>query len=67
MLKPIPKSDNDIYIITDETTRLDKLALQYYKNSSYWWVIARANGIGFGYSVDIGKQIRIPARIESVI
>ena len=65
--RPIPISVNDVYIIADETTRLDKLALQYYNNSSYWWIIAKANGIGFGYSVDIGQQLRIPTRIESVI
>ena len=67
MNRPIPVSANDIYIISDETTRLDKLASQYYNNSSLWWIIAKANGIGFGYSVEIGIQLRIPRNIESVL
>lgn len=63
-LPVIPVSDNDIYITAHADTKLDVLAYEYYKNSSYWWLIARANNIGFGYSVPAGKQIRIPVNIE---
>lgn len=63
----IPIGDRDIYIVANETTTLDSLALKYYRDSTLWWVIARANGIGFGYSVEAGKQIRIPFSIERFV
>jgi hypothetical protein len=63
----IQKTSQDIYIIADETTRLDVLAYEYYRDASYWWIIARANNIGFGYSVEAGKQLRIPVHIERYI
>jgi len=63
----IPVSDSDIFITSNSETRLDILALEYYGNSSYWWVIAKANNIGFGYYVPFGEQIRIPAHIEKYL
>ena len=39
----IPLSSNDIYVITTIGDRYDTLANQYYKNSTYWWVISIAN------------------------
>ena len=51
----------DVYIIGQVGDRLDNLAFKYYQDSSYWWVIARANNIGKGdLVVPIGMQIRIP-------
>lgn len=68
VLEPIPVSDQDIYIIADETTKLDSLALKYYRDSRLWWVIAKANNLGKGgYSVKSGTQIRIPLSIERFI
>ena len=59
--KSIPKKDDDIYIITQETDRLDLLANEYYGDSRLWWIIANANNIN---SVNIGLeggiQLRIP-------
>lgn len=63
----IPVSNRDIYIVADQTTRLDVLAYEYYRNASYWWVIAKANNLGFGYYVTPGTQLRIPANIERYI
>ena len=59
---------NDIYIIGQVGDRLDNLAHKYYNKSSYWWIIARANNIGNGdLVVPIGKQLRIPQNVESII
>ena len=37
--KSIPKKDDDIYIITQETDRLDLLASQFYGDSTLWWIM----------------------------
>jgi hypothetical protein len=66
-LPVIQQTAQDIYIIANESTRLDVLAYEYYRDASYWWIIAKANNIGFGYSVEAGKQIRIPTNIERYI
>lgn len=59
---------DDIYIIGQVGDRLDNLAHKYYNKSSYWWIIARANNIGNGdLVVPIGKQLRIPQNVESII
>ena len=59
----IPRSEDDIYVITTIGDRYDTLAFQYYKDSSLWWVIANANGNADKGSLTppIGSQIRIPA------
>jgi nucleoid-associated protein YgaU len=57
----IDKSDNDIYVITDPSDRLDLLANQFYGDSTAWPIIASANSIGLGsLNVESGKQLRIP-------
>lgn len=57
----IPKRDNDIYIITQETDRLDLLANEFYGDSTLWWIIARANNLnGVNIGLDAGIQLRIP-------
>lgn len=66
-LPTVPISESDIYIYSNETTRLDSLAYEYYNNASLWWIIARANNIGFGYAVEPGLQIRIPTNIGRFI
>jgi hypothetical protein len=55
------KSDNDIYVITDDSDRLDLLANQFYNDSTAWPIIATANNIGLGtLNIESGKQLRIP-------
>ena len=64
----IEPSQDDIYIIGQVGDRLDTLAHKYYKRSSYWWIIATANQIGKGdLVVPVGKQIRIPANVQSIV
>ena len=58
----VPKSDNDIYVITQYGDRLDLLANQFYGDPTLWYVIANANHIGKGtMAVETGIQLRIPA------
>jgi phage tail protein X len=65
----IPLSENDIYVYTSQGDRYDLLALNYYGDSSLWWVIAAGNP-----NVDLmtlvipeGVQIRIPGNFSSVV
>lgn len=41
----IEKRDDDIYIITQESDRLDLLANEFYNDSRLWWIIAQANNL----------------------
>lgn len=64
----IPFSDEDFYVITSSTDRLDLLANQYYGDSIYWWVIAVANNINDGtLYLEEGRQLRIPADLPSIL
>ena len=65
----IPLSENDIYVYTSQGDRYDLLALNFYADSSLWWVIAAANP-----NVDLmtlvipeGVQIRIPGDFSQVV
>lgn len=62
----IELDEDDIYVITTEGDRYDKLAQQFYYDSSLWWVIAAANSVTDADSLVLapGTQIRIPARPE---
>lgn len=65
----IPLSINDIYVITTEGDRFDKLAQQYYNDSSLWWIISIANEELPQNSLfpPIGEQIRIPTNISVIL
>ena len=65
----IELSENDVYVITDQGDRYDLLALRFYKNSSYWWMISIANESLNNNSLFIpeGTQLRIPMNITSII
>lgn len=61
IFRTIPKSTADIYIITQETDRLDTLANTFYNDSNLWWVIAHANKLNSAdIGVEPGIQLRIP-------
>ena len=62
----IPKSDGDIYVITQYGDRLDHLANQFYGNVSLWWYIAKANGITF-MTIPPGTRLRIPESTQYAI
>ena len=65
----IPLSVNDIYVYTSQGDRYDLLALNFYGDSSLWWIIAAGNP-----NVDLmtlvlpeGVQIRIPGNFSQVV
>lgn len=49
-----------------EKQRLDHISFTYYKDSSFWWIIAAASGIGWGLQVPPGTLIRVPRDINEV-
>jgi hypothetical protein len=64
----IKPSDNDIYVISESTDRLDILALKYYNDKSLWWIIATANNLNdASYSIEPGKQLRIPSNLNAIM
>lgn len=65
----IPLSTNDIYVITVDGDRYDKLALQYYSDPTLWWVISIGNNNlpQNTLNVPIGLQIRIPRDISNIM
>ena len=65
----IPLSINDIYVITVDGDRYDKLALQYYSDSTLWWIISIGNDNlpQNTLNVPIGLQIRIPRNISNIM
>tara|TARA_Y100000034_G_C6826793_1_gene372832 strand:- start:834 stop:1136 length:303 start_codon:yes stop_codon:yes gene_type:complete len=62
----IPKTDNDIYVLTQDGDRLDNLAFQFYGDQGLWWYIAKANNLKF-MTVGAGISLRIPATTQYAI
>jgi hypothetical protein len=58
----IPRSNNDLYVYCTAGDRYDTLAVQYYNDSSLWWIISIANASLNQNSLTppLGVQIRIP-------
>lgn len=64
----IQPTNTDYYIITTVNDRLDLIALDFYQDSSLWWVIASANALpGDSIYPPIGVQLRIPVNIPQVL
>ena len=63
----IPLNNNDKFIRTKDGDRLDTMAYRFYKDTSLWWIIAKANGIRGKIALEIGKVIRIPSDITNII
>ena len=65
----VPLSENDIYVYTTQGDRYDVLALNYYGDSSLWWIISIANpNIGLNSLViPEGVQIRIPSNFAQIV
>jgi nucleoid-associated protein YgaU len=64
----IPKSDQDIYIVTQTGDRLDTLASQFYENASLWWIIASANNVHDApFALPDGTELRIPMNYVSIM
>ena len=57
----IPLRDDDIYIFSRESDKLEHLSHRFYNTPEYWWVIAKANNISNGsIYLKPGRQLRIP-------
>lgn len=65
----IPRSINDIYVITTDGDRYDSLAFRYYQDKSLWWVISSANAEYSQGSLTppIGVQLRIPGNLSNIL
>jgi len=66
----VPITSDDIYVYSVQGDRFDVLALQYYKDSSLWWVISIANTDKLPQNslvIPEGLQIRIPAFYARII
>ena len=64
----IPLSINDTYVYAEQGDRYDQLALQYYGDSSLWWVISIANEKlpQNSYYLPLGVQVRIPSNVGGI-
>jgi len=64
----IKASDEDIYVVSTSSDRLDMLAFKYYGNKNYWWIIAVANNLNDAtLHIKPGTQLRIPGNIQNII
>lgn len=65
----IPRSNQDLYVLTTDDDRYDILALEYYKSPDLWWIISLANPQTTNASLIPGGgiQIRIPFPIRDII
>lgn len=59
----VPVDERDIYVETEFGDRLEKLAEQFYSDSSLYWIIAIANPDMISFDsiyLPLGTQLRIP-------
>jgi nucleoid-associated protein YgaU len=54
------KSQRDRYYTVVEGDTIDAIAYEAYGNSKWWWVIADANKIDFGFELEEGTSLLIP-------
>lgn len=47
-------------LVLEEGRRLDQIAGQVYGDSSYWWILAAASGIGWGLQLPPGTLVVVP-------
>lgn len=52
--------------ILSENQRLDQVAGIEYGDSSLWWIIAAASGIGWGLQCPPGTSLRIPTNPDEI-
>lgn len=59
----IKESDLDNFheVKKREENRLDLIANKYYRNHTFWWVIALANDIKNPFDIEVGDILRIPS------
>ena len=63
----IPIEDSDTFIYTKDGDRFDTLAYKFYGDSTYWWIIAKANGIRGKLGLKPATPLSIPGNIAEVL
>ena len=64
----IEVKEDDVYIITSYTDRLDLIAYDFWGSESFWWVVAMVNDLECdSFFPPIGIQLRIPKNIGDII
>tara|TARA_R110000782_G_scaffold23477_3_gene61408 strand:- start:390 stop:707 length:318 start_codon:yes stop_codon:yes gene_type:complete len=64
----IDAKEDDSYIQTSTTDRLDIIAYDFYSDASLWWVIAMVNNLpGDSMFPPIGGYLRIPRNIADLL
>tara|TARA_Y100001972_G_C7539567_1_gene271560 strand:- start:298 stop:597 length:300 start_codon:yes stop_codon:yes gene_type:complete len=65
----VPRDPSDIYVYTSIGDRLDTLALEYYGDSSLWWIISISNDnlLQNSLTPPVGTQLRIPLNSAPII
>ena len=64
----IKPNNNDMYVISQQSDRLDILASKYYNDQSLWWIIAVANNLNdASLSIEPGIQMRIPSNVSQIL
>ena len=64
----IEAHEDDTYILTGVTDRLDNIAFDFYGDATLWWVIAMANDLpGDTMYPPLGFQLRIPSNASRAI
>ena len=59
----VPERNDDIFLVSQNGDRLDKLAHQFYGDSSLWWYIAKANNLKH-MNIKSCISLRIPVSTE---
>jgi hypothetical protein len=52
---------------TQAGERLDALAHKFFKEDSYWWLLALINGLDYAAVVQPGTKLRIPYNVNDVL
>ena len=63
----IPIEDSDTFIYTKDGDRFDTLAYKFYGDSTYWCIIAKANGIRGKLGLKPATALRIPGDIAGIL
>ena len=63
----IPIEDSDTFIYTKDGDRFDTLAYKFYGDSTYWWIIAKANGIRGKLGLNPATPLRIQGDIAGIL
>ena len=63
----IPLHNDDRLYRTVVGDRLDNIAFSFYEDVTFWWIIAKANGIRGKMALEPGTLIRIPGNVSQIL